>query len=252
MTGTPPISSTTQLNVNILLDRLRALRQQIEAARATIAPLEANLALAQKEFRAEIGYLLDEINRLNMEIIQMRSKIKGAEQAYSEKQQPVPATDIQIKNKKREEPKKRTTEEEAKYELVEHLVMILDDKDDELLALIDGLCSDPSIRLAYALEQLPWGIIWIKREPLEELTDQYQRLKTWEHALVLQLEELKRTVELIYRDSRYGLWLQYQKGVDIWKDFLAQVAWRYQEEKTEMEEELRGLQSLPPNMEEVE
>ena len=54
--------------------------------------------------------------------------------------------------------------------LLEHLFRVLDpmvnDEDGELLANLQGLCSDPIASLADVLEELPWGLVWITRSLL--------------------------------------------------------------------------------------
>jgi hypothetical protein len=83
-------------------------------------------------------------------------------------------------------------------------------EDGELLANLQGLCSDPIASLADVLEELPWGLVWTTHSLQENIADQHRRLAIWEQALKRQMEKLNRATERLKKDQRYGLWQQDQ------------------------------------------
>ncbi len=237
----------TQADIDALLARLKELREQITAARETIAPLEANLALAYDEFQAVVGHLRREALRFQAEIASLRYRIDGLGRTQDE----IPDVDDEDAYREARADQTTTTspttdpEVVEKDVLLEHLFRVLDpmvdDKDAELLANLQGMCNNPAVSLADVLEELPWGSVWSVKSPKEELIDQHYRLKVWEQALVDQLDSLKRKTERLQEDPRYGLWQQRQKGPDDWRRFLNEADDQQQELNDKLAAELDSL-----------
>lgn len=233
-------SVITQTDIDVLLSRLQQVLEQINNARLALAPLEAGLAMAYNAYQAAIGRLFRETNRLQIEIDMLRARIDGIDQDT-----PLPPTSG--RNELRSEPQGRADPEAVEKDiLLEHVFRVLDttvnNEDAEFLASLQGLCDNPTTRLVDALERIPWGIVWTTRGPQEEVRAQYQRLGVWEQALSRQLNHLEREKERLLKDSRYGLWEQYQRGTALWQEFLEHTAQQQQEYNVELTERLRGLQ----------
>jgi hypothetical protein len=95
------------------------------------------------------------------------------------------------------------------------------------------------------LEHVPWGAVWTNRSRQESVNEQYQRLKIWEEALSQQLTYLHNETDRLYKnDRRYGLWQQYQKGEESWKQFLQQSLEKQKERNEDLQAELDDLQAL--------
>jgi hypothetical protein len=240
-------TAITQADIDALLARLKELREQITAAQEAIAPLEANLALAYGEFQAVVGHLRREVLRFRAETASLRYRIDGLGRTQDE----MPGVDDKNAHYEAETGQITTTstatdpEAVEKDVLLEHLFRVLDpmvdDKDAELLANLQGMCNNPAVSLADVLEELPWGSAWSVKSPKEELIDQYHRLKVWEQALVYQLDGLRRKTERLQEDPRYGLWQQRQKGPDDWRRFLNEAADQQQELNDKLAAELDSL-----------
>lgn len=232
-------TAINQTDVNALLIRLQQVLQQINDARAVIAPLETGLVMAYNDYQIAIGQLYRETNRLQIEIDMLRARIRGVGQDT-----PLPSTtDI---NEVRSEPQGMVDPEAVEKDiLLEHLFRVLDpmvnSEDAEFLANLQGLCNDPATQLVDALEKIPWGIVWTTRDPQEDLAAQYRRLGVWELALARQLNHLELEKKRIRKDSRYGLWEQYLRGSASWQQFLQHAAQQQQIYNTELTEELRSL-----------
>jgi len=234
------LSVITQTDIDVLLSRLQQVLQQINDSRLALAPLGAGLAMAYNAYQTAVGRLFRETNRLQLEIDMLRARIDGMDQVT-----PLPPTSGI--NEVRSEPQGRADPEAVEKDiLLEHLFRVLDpmvnNEDAEFLANLQGLCNNPTTQLVDALEKIPWGIVWTTRGPQEDVGAQYRRLGVWEQALSRQLNHLEREKERLRKDSRYGLWEQYQRGSAAWQEFLEHTAQQQQEYNVELTERLRGLQ----------
>ncbi|MEH2218250.1 MAG: hypothetical protein V7K72_14260 [Nostoc sp.] len=246
MKNYPSTSAITQAELEKLLTQLQQLRSSITTAQETIAPLETNLAAAYNEFQAVVGTLRRQSMRLQAEIASLRSQIQRFTQDEDDTQQQDVANDnFLYKEEQTTEFSLKDPEAIDKDMLLEHIFRLLDPdvnaEDAELLANLQGLCSDAAASLADVLEELPWGVVWITRNSQENLTQQYQRLKIWENALNRQLQNLKQATERLYKDSRYGLWQQQQKSQEHWHNFLNQCIEQQQDQNYELQAELDKL-----------
>lgn len=236
-------STITQTEVDALLGQLQQLRQQIAIARETIAPLEANLAEVYDEFQAVVGGLRRQSMRLQAEIATLRAQIDRFSHDQDDTLEPDESNDV----KEEETADSASVDPEAveKDMLLEHLFRVLDpmvnDEDGELLANLQGLCSDPTASLADVLEELPWGLVWTTRSLQENIADQHRRLAIWEQALKRQMENLNRATERLKKDQHYGLWQQREKGTDYWRTFLNQCIEQQQDQNYELQAELDSL-----------
>jgi hypothetical protein len=155
-------------------------------------------------------------------------------------------------------PLQPATDPEAldKDQLLEHVVRVLDTMTDpesrDLLATLHGLCTAEGARLADALEAIPWGPVWERRNREESLEDQYQRLTTWEHALLRQREELRAAERNRSQDARFGLWQRREQGPEAWQQFLREARRQLEDEVAALEAELRERQGETPRQEEDE
>lgn len=240
-------STIAQTDVDRLLRQLQQLRQQIAIARETIAPLETNLAAVYDEFQAVVGELRRQSMRLQAEIATLRAQIDR----FSHNQDDTLEQDendgkfLYVKEEETADSTSVDPEAVEKDMLLEHLFRVLDpmvnDEDGELLANLQGLCSDPSTSLADVLEELPWGLVWTTRSLQENVADQYRRLTIWKEALKRQMENLNRATEHLKKDRRYGLWQQREKGQDDWRTFLERCIEQQQDQNYELQAELDSL-----------
>jgi hypothetical protein len=243
MTNDNTQSSITQENIAALLVRLQELQKQVALVRDQIDPLEAKLTSVQKEFSTALNVTLQKIQLQKADIRHLRDQME------SQNRNNFPPTHIgnrrvdptKLVSPGRNAAKRRGLDEEVKNELSEHVVLILDDKQEELQAHINSLCSNPLLKLADVLEQVPWGAIWTTKNVAEALQDQYRRLASWEKALAERLEGLRHTFFQLQRDRRYMLWQEYQKGPIAWRDYLESLRQQYQAESEELAAELQGL-----------
>lgn len=219
------ISEITQRDIDKLLAQMQQLRQEITTARENIAPLETNLAETYNEYQALVGILQRHSRRLQAEIASLRSQI----QRFSQEEEDVLPVDEEDEFSDRPneviiEPSPQDPEAVAKDMLLEHIFRILEpdinDADAELVGNLQGICTDPNASLADALEQLPWGTVWITRSLQETFQDQYHRLGMWLQALQRQRKNLHRASQILQKDQRYALWQQRQKGADYWHNYL--------------------------------
>src|SRR5438128_9533146 len=118
---------------------------------------------------------------------------------------------------------------------------MLNSEDADLLAHMQGMFNNPATRLIDALEQLPWGEVWMARGSHETLAVQYRRLSVWERSLTNQLKSLSRETERLHKDSRYGLWEQYQRGAQAWQEFGEQAIKQQQWHNAELVGEVQRL-----------
>lgn len=240
-------STITQTEVDALLRQLQELRQQIAIARETIAPLEANLAEVYDEFQAVVGGLRRQSMRLQAEIATLRAQIDRFTHDQDDTLEQDESNDKLLYVKEEETADSASVDPEAveKDMLLEHLFRVLDpmlnDEDGELLANLQGLCSDSTANLADVLEELPWGLVWTTRSLQENLANQHRRLTIWEQALKRQMENLNRATERLKKDQRYGLWQQREKGTDYWRTFLNQCIEQQQDQNYELQAELDSL-----------
>lgn len=246
MTNPASTSNITQADVDHLLTQLQQLRQGITTARETMTPMSANLAEAYNEFQAVVGALRRHSMRLQAEIASLRTQIERFTHVEDDTQQQDAGNDnFLYREEEITESSLQDPEAVDKDMLLEHIFRVLDpdvnDEDAELLANLQGLCSDCTASLADILEELPWGVVWTTRNSQENLTQQYQRLKIWEGALNRQMLSLKQATERLYKDARYGLWQQQQKGQEHWRTFLNQCIEQQQDQNYELLAELDKL-----------
>jgi predicted nucleic acid-binding Zn-ribbon protein len=240
------MTTITQTEVDTLLGQLEELRQQIATARETLAPLEANLAEVYDEFQAVVGGLRRQSMHLQAEIATLRDQIDRFSHDQDETLEPDESKD-KLLYVKDEATDAASVDPEVveKDMLLEHLFRVLDpmvnDEDGELLANLQGLCSDPTASLADVLEELPWGLVWTTRSSQENIANQHRRLTIWEQALKQQMENLNRATERLQKDQRYGLWQQREKGTDYWRTFLNQCIEQQQDQNYELQAELDSL-----------
>ncbi len=243
---TDNLTSITQEDVNALLTRLQALRKQIADARAALVPLQEKLTLVFKDYQTVVGQLQREAQQLQADIYVLRNQIEGLSRDRGEY---IPSFDSEASRHGEERntiaPAIVDPEALDKDILLEHLVRVLDpminSEDADLLAHVQGMCKNPTTRLIDALEQIPWGEVWMARGSHETLAIQYRRLSVWERSLNNQLKSLSRETERLHKDSRYGLWEQYQRGAQAWQEFLQQAVKQQQEQNAELAEEMQRL-----------
>lgn len=246
MRNSPP-TEISQSDVDDLLGQLQQIRSSITAARESIAPLQANLAETYNEFQAVVGALRRQSMRLQAEITSLRIQIKRSTQDEDNAPQEDIEDDDFIYDKEEAITETSFQDPEAvdKDMLLEHIFRVLDpdidDADAELVANIQGICTDPTASLADVLEELPWGVVWTTCSLQETLKDQYYRLSIWQQALKLQLENLNRATELLQKDQRYALWQQRQKSADEWQNFLDSCLEQQQDQNYELQGELDRL-----------
>lgn len=245
MTNSASTSEITQGGIDNLLAQLQQLRSSIATARESIAPLEANLAEAFNEFQAVVGGLRRSSLRLQAEIATLRAQIERLTNIEDDTQEQDERNNFLYVNEEKTTESSQDPEALEKDMLLQHIFRVLDpdvnDEDAELLANLQGLCSDPSASLADALEELRWGIVWTKRSSHESLTEQHSRLTIWEQALNRQLQNLHRATERLYQDQRYGLWQQRQKSQEHWHNFLNQCVEQQEDQNYELQAELNKL-----------
>lgn len=235
------LSTITQQDVDTLLDQLKALREQIATARATITPLEANLKQSYDEFQLVVGAIRRQYMRTQAEIANLRARIASLSELDEE-------IDIDIRDpgfapeQPDDRPKEQDPEAIEKDQLFEHLLRVLDPMDDaDLFATLQTLCQDPTVSLADVLEQSPWDLVWQARPPQEELAIQHRRLLSWKTALSKQLKALTLVEERLRNHPHYPLWQQRQKGNDAWQQFLQQAVDQQEDQNHELEAELASL-----------
>ncbi|NJM74020.1 MAG: hypothetical protein HC862_30165 [Scytonema sp. RU_4_4] len=247
MNNSASTSEITQANVDAILTQLQQLRQQITAAREAIVPLEANLAQTYNEFQAVVGELRRQSMRLQAEIATLRTQIdrfiNDEDDTFNQDER-----NDNLLYVKQEETTDSTLQDPEAVEkdmLLEHIFRVLDpdinDEDAELLAHLQGVCSDSTTSLADVLEELPWGPVWTTCSLQENLAQQYRRLAIWEQALKRQSDNINQATERLQKDQRYGLWQQRQKGADYWHNFLNQCVEQQQDQNYELEAELNRL-----------
>ncbi|MDF5716142.1 MAG: hypothetical protein PUP93_20210 [Rhizonema sp. NSF051] len=241
MTKPTSTSEITQESIDNLLAQLQQLRSSIATEREKIAPLEANLAEAFNEFQAVVGGLRRSCMHLQAEIFTLRAQINKEDDTQEQDER---NNFLDIQEEKTTE-SLQDPEAVEKDMLLQHIFRVLEpdvnDEDADLLANLQGLCSDSTVSLAEVLEKLHWGIVWTKCSSHESLTEQQSRLTIWKQALNRQLQNLQRATELLYQDQRYGLWQQRQKGQKDWHNFLNQCKEQQEDQNYELQAELNKL-----------
>jgi hypothetical protein len=247
---TDSTDTITQEQVSALLERLQQLHQQIHRTRQELAPIEKNLTQVYKKYQVAIGHLQRENYQLQTKIAILQELLDGSHQDQEGKsttdnaglEETIDLTGIQIQQP-------HNDDDMAKDMLHEHIYMVLDNEDDQLLAHLQAMCSDQATKLVDVLEQIPWGIVWTSRTtPGETPAEQYQRLTTWEQALQTHWHMLEQAKERSKSDRRYGLWLQYQKGQEAWDRFLQESTLRMQDDNEELHLELQRLRDRQAEM----
>lgn len=230
--------------VEVTLVRLHALAEQIRAVRAALAPLEAGLAAARREFDERVGPLRREGWRIENEIEALKAPAPQAEfipMFDADRAQSLPAPAVAAAGAGGRDAIEKDV-------LLEHLVRVLDPEIDEdasmLLARLQGLCNDPATGLADVLEELPWGQAWTARQRNEAVQAQHRRLAVWQAALDRQLATLTHSQErLVDHDPGYRLYQQRQRGPASWEAYLNQAAQRQRERNRELQAELDDLRA---------
>lgn len=242
MTDLTSTQTITQKDIDGLLQQLKVLREQIEVARKSIAPLEENLKQAFDSFQIFVGAARRQSMRVQAEIANLRiqiSNLNSNEEDFLDFEPDRELGTNDIENTQNE----KDPEVLEKDMLFEHLLRVLDPMDDaELFANLQSLCQDPTVSLAEVLEQSPWELVWQAKPVQENFTDQYSRLQGWKSSLSKQLEALNRVEERLKKDPRYGLWQQKQKGDELWKQFLQQALEQQDDQNQELQIELENLQ----------
>lgn len=239
-----PASTTTvtQTDIDTLLGQLKALREQIVAARDAIAPLETNLKQSYDEFQVVVGAARRQSMRLQSEIANLRARINSLHSEADDSIEIDPRQEDSANDRMSAVPVEKDPEAIEKDMLYEHLLRVLDPMDDaDLFASLQTLCQDTTISLAEVLEQAPWELVWQARAIQETLPEQYRRLQCWEASLARQLEMLDRVEDRLHKDPRYGLWQQQQKGTDPWQQFLQQAVEQQEDQNQSLQAELETL-----------
>jgi chromosome segregation ATPase len=240
---TNPTPTINQQDIDISLAQLKELRKQITLRRAEIAPLETQLKQSHDEFQAVVGATRRQSMRLQAEISNLRAQISSLQSDGDDSGDLSPPVEGILPTKDFFVHPGKDSEDIEKDKFYQHLMGgILDPIDDEdLFADLQNLCQDPTVSLAEILERSPWGIIWQARTAKETMTDQHDRLQQWEKALKQQLKELNRSEERLRADSRYGLWQQQQKGIEVWQQFLQQAMEQQEDQNHELQNDLEAL-----------
>lgn len=229
-----------QAEVRALLDELEALGAEIRREREALAPLEAQLADAARDYRLALGPLEQEALRLGMDLAELKAVDTVPEESAVIEPEPeesdpdVPVVEVDSATAAVEQ---RAAEE--KDILREHLFIVLDGTSGdsgELIAELEGLCMDPRTSLADVLERLPWGPGWTERRPSEPLADQAARLRTWRDAMRRHLEAVRAERGRLEGDRRYALWRRREAGAEAWERYLAEA----EEDARQRNEELRA------------
>lgn len=234
----------TQRDIEDLLGRLQMLGARIREARAALAPLEAGLEAARREFDDYVGPLRREALRLGHQIrtLQTSARTVVVSKITAIGGDRVIDHTIEIADARLHDP-----EAIEKDILLEHLMRVLDPELDErageLLAVVQGLANDPVTRLADLLEELPWGSAWTGHAPAEDLDSQRKRLQVWERALSRQLEALEQAQERLREvDTRYQLYAERQRGTEVWNAYLDRAVARLREQNLELRVLVEELQ----------
>src|SRR5579864_1057937 len=141
---TDSTDTVTQEHVNALLKRLQQLHQQIHVVRQELAPMENNLAHVYKEYQAAIGHLQREGYQLQTKIAILQETLESSSNQGQENGGTVPSEgaeeSIGQTGGQIQEP--HDDRDVAKDMLHEHIFMVLDNEDDELLAHLQAMCSN--------------------------------------------------------------------------------------------------------------
>jgi hypothetical protein len=228
--------AAAEAQVAALLDELKRLTGEIRRAREELAPLEAGLETAAREYRDAVAPLEREARRLRAELDALVAPVApdpvpvaaaggsdrgGGVSGPVEIAAPAPPPDPEAVDKN---------------VLLEHLYRVLDGMDPEggaVVAEVQGLVQDPQATLVDALEQVPWGPGWTDRSAVESAGDQVTRLRTWSVALARRRDDVRAAAARLQTDSRYPLWRRREAGAEAWQAFLAEVV---EERRRENEE----------------
>lgn len=232
--------------VAALLGELRQIADEIRRTRDELAPLEAGLSAAAREYRNTVAPLEREARRL-------RAELEAITAPPAPDPVPVPAgggDDGRGAAADRDQAAAPASppdpEAVEKSMLLEHLYRVLDGmeaKGGDVVAEVQGLVQDPQATLADALEQVPWGPAWTDRSAVESVSEQVARLRTWRDALVRKRDDLRAAASRLASDSRYPLWRRREAGEETWRAFLAEAAdqlRRDNDETAALIAELRG------------
>ncbi|HSH80383.1 MAG TPA: hypothetical protein VLA19_17790 [Herpetosiphonaceae bacterium] len=252
MTTTPASSTSALPDIEVLLARLKALRHEIAEMRDTLAPLEANLAAAEREYQDHLRPLRRELARVQAHINELQERLEADvdTQAVVRDGNAVDQASVggtsDGKALLAHGTSPRDDEAIVKDQLLEHVYRMLDPmmnpSDAELVGQLQGLCTDPLVRLADVLEQITWGPVWEQRSAQESAVMQCQRLHRWEEALSDQLSLLRRGADRLRRDGRYRLALERDRGTAAWAAFLEQEAREYHTDIDDLRQQLTALQ----------
>jgi hypothetical protein len=246
VTGPDALPEVMQDDIDAILASLQSLGERLRQARAALAPLEAGLAAARREFDERVGPLRREALRIEHEIAALRTPLPDVAREYAALTNADYAQDRTVDGRLTSSGDVDAIEKDV---LLEHLVRVLDPDTDRqasvLLATVQGLCNDPAANLADVLEELPWGLAWIARARNEGLAAQHRRLTVWEAALRRQHTALNRVHEqLSEHDPRYRLYQERQRGPEAWEAYLARAAAQQREQNQELREELDELRGV--------
>lgn len=242
--------------VTALLTRLEALKKEVAKARQALAPLEANLALAEKEYQDKISPLRRRVRGLQSEIYEIENRIAriNSEPESDEHDMSDEHDDLTMFGRDQPSPddSQRSTVKPIdlnmleKDKLLEHAYRVLDammnPNDAQLIGQLTGWSRDPTMTLGDLLEELSWGTVWLVRSQPETVADQHERLATWQQALIKQQHRLNRSAQRMRRDRRYRLWQQRKKGSQAWQSYLEQEAKREQQTIKQLQRRLEELE----------
>jgi hypothetical protein len=250
MTDSTPVDVTAQTALEAILARLQNVREQLNEERTRIASLEADLAIAYREYQEKLSPLWSQVEDLEIDISSLRRQLDPGNYDY-ENSASREAHDypFQDSSSSREYEDKEEAlvdaDKDRKKQFLRHLVLVLNiernTEHSELVATLTGLCDDPSVTLADALQGLPWGLAWTAPHRRESVAEQCYRLTSWEHVLTRQLETLRESNQILQKDPRYKLWEQRQKGPEKWREFLDQKVAHERAHRDDLQKELNQL-----------
>jgi hypothetical protein len=239
--------AAVQQDLDDLLGRLQVLGIRIRELRVSLAPLEAELETARREFDERVGSLRREGLWLEHQVHLLKTPARPAAEELTAIDAGNLAEHAREMAAYRHDPE--TVEKDC---LLEHLMRVLDpeldDQAGDLIAVVQGLANDPATRLADLLEELPWGSAWTGRPPAEDLDAQCRRLRTWKRALRRQLDTLEQARDRLRGiDPRYPLYAERQRGPDVWKAYLDRAAARQHERNLGLKAVVEELQRSRPD-----
>jgi hypothetical protein len=236
MPSSDQATAVAQDEIDRLVARLHALVDAIAAARAALAPLEAGLAEAWKEYD-------DRIRALRLEAAALEHDLASSDDA--DRSGPDAPTGGDGVGDGAHGPARTPglaaldADRVEKDILLEHLVRVLDPMLDaqasDLIASVQGRVEDGSYRLADLLESVPWGRAWTESPRSEDPAARLRRLTAWVAALERQLDALRNAEERLRRhDRRYPIFEQRQAGPEAWSAYLDREVRRWEEHNLEL------------------